>query len=132
MKDKMDTTKLFPTEVIASILNDLPEGKNNLPTELRKLHPIFYEMRNSCKNIMKDFSFDKRGTFVYSASVDQAFSNLETSRIISRTNPSLDTYQITPKLQDYHKSRIEHKLDETLIKEIKIASQELSKIAFTK
>ena len=121
---------ICPQEVIASVLCNLPKGKKYLPTELRQIHPIFYQMRHKCSNIMEEFTFDKRGTFVYSESIDQAFSNLETSKVLPRVNPDLDRYEITKKLKNYYRDRVDKKLSPIQREEITKIATELAKIAF--
>lgn len=119
--------KLFATEVVASVLGNLPTDR--LPTELRKIHPIFYNLRHECAELMKDIRFDKRGTFVYSQSLDQAFSNLETAKVLPRVNPDLDKYEITSKLRDYYSSRLEKKLSDRQLKDAKRIAEKLAEIA---
>ena len=120
---------LFPTEIVASVLSNLPNGKSHIPTELRKIHPIFFMMRDKCKNIMKNIDFDKRGTFIYSHSLDQAFSNLETAKVLSRTNPNLENYEVTEALNKYYRDRIKDKLNPVQLEEVKLIAKELSDIA---
>ena len=120
--------KLFATEVVASVLSNLPLH-TYLPTELRKLHPIFYELRHECTELMKDIRFDKRGTFVYSQSLDQAFSNLETAKVLPRVNPDLDKYEITLQLRNYYSSRIENKLSARQLEDAKHIAEKLDEIA---
>ena len=120
--------KLFATEVVASVLGNLPTS-TRLPTELRKLHPIFYNLRHECTELMKDIRFDKRGTFVYSQSLDQAFSNLETAKVLPRVNPDLDKYEITSKLRKYYSSRLEKKLSDRQLKDAKRIAEKLADIA---
>ena len=129
MEIKTKGQSLFPTEIVASVLSNLPKGKDRLPTELRRIHPIFFMMRDQCKNIMKNIDFDKRGTFVYSHSLDQAFSNLETSKVLSRTNPNLEKFEVTEALNKYYRDRIKDKLDKEQLDEVKLIAKELSKIA---
>jgi len=121
--------KLFDTVVVASVLSNLPESKKHLPTELRKLHPIFYNLRHECTELMKDIRFDKRGTFVYSQSLDQAFSNLETAKVLPKVNPDLDKYEITDKLREYYSSRLENKLSKRQIEDAKRIAEKLTEIA---
>lgn len=121
--------KLFATEVVASVLGNLPTSTDRLPTELRKIHPIFYNLRHECTELMKDIRFDKRGTFVYSQSLDQAFSNLETAKVLPRVNPDLDKYEIIPKLKKYYSSRIESKLSNRQLEGAKRIAQKLAEIA---
>ena len=121
--------KLFDTVVVASVLSNLPESKKHLTTELRKLHPIFYNLRHECTELMKDIRFDKRGTFVYSQSLDQAFSNLETAKVLPKVNPDLDKYEITSKLRNYYSSRLENKLSDGQKKDAKRIAQKLADIA---
>lgn len=121
--------KLFATEVVASVLGNLPTSTDRLPTELRKIHPIFYNLRHECTELMKDIRFDKRGTFVYSQSIDQAFSNLETAKVLPRVNPDLDKYEITLKLRNYYSSRLENKLSDRQKKDAKRIAQKLAEIA---
>ena len=125
----MQEEKLLPTEIVASILSNLPGKKKKLPTELRKIHPIFFSMRNSGIGILQDFSFDNRGTFPYSSTIDQALSNLETSRVLGRTNPDLDKYVITQGLKNYYQRYIKNKLDSPRLEEVKKVARELSQIA---
>ena len=120
--------KLFVTEVVASVLSNLPPH-TQLPTELRKLHPIFYNLRHECTELMKDIRFDKRGTFVYSQSLDQAFSNLETAKVLPRVNPDLDKYEIIPKLREYYSSCIESKLSNRQLEGAKCIAEKLAEIA---
>jgi len=129
METKIKGQSLFPTEIVASVLSNLPKGKDHIPTELRKIHPVFFMMRNKCKNIMKNIDFDNRGTFVYSHSLDQAFSNLETSKVLSRTNPNLENFEVTEALNRYYRDRIKYKLDKVQLIEVKLIAKELSKIA---
>lgn len=121
--------KLFATEVVASVLGNLPTSTDRLPTELRKIHPIFYNLRHECTELMKDIRFDKRGTFVYSQSLDQAFSNLETAKVLPRVNPDLDKYEITPELRDYYSSRLEKKLSDRQLEDAKRIAEKLAEIA---
>ena len=121
--------KLFATEVVASVLGNLPMSTNRLPTELRKIHPIFYNLRHECTELMKDIRFDKRGTFVYSQSLDQAFSNLETAKVLPRVNPDLDKYEITLKLRKYYSSRLENKLSARQLEDAKHIAEKLAEIA---
>ncbi len=121
--------KLFATEVVASVLSNLPSHTRHLPTELRKLHPIFYNLRHECTELMKDIRFDKRGTFVCSQSLDQAFSNLETAKVLPRVNPDLDKYEITPKLREYYSGRLEKKLSDRQLEDAKRIAQKLAEIA---
>ena len=121
--------KLFATEVVASVLGNLPTSTDRLPTELRKIHPIFYNLRHECTELMKDIRFDKRGTFVYSQSLDQAFSNLETAKVLPKVNPDLDKYEITDKLREYYSSRLENKLSKRQIEDAKRIAQKLTEIA---
>ena len=121
--------KLFATEVVASVLGNLPTSTERLPTELRKIHPIFYNLRHECTELMKDIRFDKRGTFEYSQSLDQAFSNLETAKVLPRVNPDLDKYEITLKLRDYYRSRLEKKLSARQLKDAKRIAEKLADIA---
>ncbi len=127
--DENTAQGLFPTEIVASVLPNLPPGKKHIPTELRKIHLVFFMMRSQCKNIMKAFDFDKRGTFVYSHSLDQAFSNLETSKVLSRTNPNLDNFEVTKALGKYYRERVKDKLNKEQLNEIKLIAKELSKIS---
>jgi len=78
---------------------------------------------------MKDIRFDKRGTFVYSQSLDQAFSNLETAKVLPRVNPDLDKYDITPKLREYYRRRLEKKLSDRQLKDAKRIAEKLAEIA---
>ena len=121
--------KLFDTEVVASVLGNLPTSTERLTTELRKIHPIFYNLRHECTELMKDIRFDKRGTFVYSQSLDQAFSNLETAKVLPRVNPDLDKYDITPKLREYYRRRLEKKLSDRQLKAAKRIAEKLAEIA---
>ena len=120
--------KLLPTEVIASILSNLPRRKKEISTDPRKTHQVFFDMRITCKNILNDFRFDRRGTFPYSRTVDQAFSNLETSKVLSRTNPDFDKFQVTSNLKQYYKKYIQHKLSPTQLKETKEIASKLAGI----
>jgi len=79
--------------------------------------------------MMKDIRFEKRGTFVYSQSLDQAFSNLETAKVLPRVNPDLDKYEITHKLREYYRRRIEKKLSDRQFIDAKRIAEKLAEIA---
>ena len=125
MKRTINT--LFSTDVIAAVLSELPVDKKHLPTELRRLHPIFFKM--SDLTIFNSFRFDQRGTFPYSLSVDQALSNLETAGVLPRVNPKLDRYEITSNLRKYYESNVKAKLTPRQKTEVVKVAHELSKIA---
>ncbi len=122
------TEKLFPTEVIASILSNLPPRKKGISTNMRNTHQVFFDMRITCKNILSDFRFDRRGTFPYSRTIDQAFSNLETSKILSRTNPDFDRFEVTKNLKQYYEKHVEYKLSPTQLEETKKIAAKLAGI----
>ena len=116
--------RLFPTEMVASVLSNLPQGKKHLATELRKIHPILFEMKDLCPNVLGDFMFDMRGTFPYCEEIEQAFSNLETAKVLPRVNPDLDTYEINDAVKDYYNRYVQDKLTQEQLKEVKeIASR---------
>lgn len=126
---KTGSKALLSTEIVAGILSNIPEDKERLPAELRKIHPIFYELYNQGLELVKLFSFDSRGTFPYSYTLDQALSNLETARILPRPNPDNDEYFIGQNLRQYYKKRIEPRLTDTQVDEMKKLAERLSEIA---
>ena len=123
--------KLLPTEIVAGILSNVPKpnDKRHLSTELRKIHPILFRLKNSCPNTLGEIIFDHRGTFPYSEEIDQAFSNLETAKVLPRRNPDLNDYEITSKLEDYYKRYIEAKLSDEQLEEIRQIASQLETIA---
>jgi len=122
-------SKLYVTEIVAGILSNLPQEKSQLSTELRKIHPILLNLKDSCPNTLGDIVFDLRGTFAYSEEIEQAFSNLETAMILPRRNPELNHYEITDKLRDYFKKYVENKLNAEQSAEIKKIASKMETIA---
>jgi hypothetical protein len=121
--------KLLPTEVVASVLGNLSKDKRHLSTELRKIHPILFDMKKSCPNVLGDFMFDRRGTFPYSEEIEQAFSNLETAKVLPRVNPDLDSYEIEKALKNYYNKYVAPKLTGSQLDEVKKIAIRFDKIA---
>ena len=121
--------RLFTTELVASVLSNLPRNKRHLSAELRKIHPALFRMKGSCPITLGDLVFDMRGTFPYCEDIDQAFSNLETAKVLPRTNPDLDRYEIGDALRRYYRRYVRSKLTPQQLEEVGLMVTELTRIS---
>jgi len=99
--------KLYPTEIVAGILANVE--KNQIPSTKKELHTAFYHMRAKYPEVLSCFRFDVSGTFPYSPTLEQATSNLATSLLLERNNPTLNVYRITPKLKRHYNKTVKPK-----------------------
>lgn len=120
---------IVPPEIVASVLSNISNSKKYLPTELRRIHPVFYKILKDHPELLAEFHFDQRGTFPYSSVIDEAFCNLEAARVLPKVNPDLDKYEITSRLRKYYETHIEEQINPELLEEIKKIAHELEAIA---
>jgi hypothetical protein len=116
----MSERKSIPVEyALISLFVHLPKKVSAIPADTRVLHSAFFRLRDEFA-LLRDIPFENE-YFPYSRFLDYALDNLEMSKLISKVNPSLDTFNLNiEQMKRFYEQNIKNLLINQGIKESKI------------
>jgi len=124
----MPPTILFrPESIIISLLSFFPTGKEEFPSDRRKLHTAFYELKKIEPEIFEEFVFNTDRIFPTSEELDQALGNLEFCKYLGKLNPALNNYKIHQSVKTYFNEKLSDEFPQYLEK-FKALSAKLQKL----
>jgi hypothetical protein len=121
-----ETIMISPTDTLTGIITGLLERDVKvIPTDKHLIHYIFFGLRKD-SNLLKAFTFDTQDMYPYSATLDEAFENIQVGDDLERKNPAMAFFDIKPTIKQYFDEVLKGKFNERQIEELGRISGELA------